>query len=141
MSDAMPPLPLSLALAAAGRRAQAALDDVLAELGVSSRHLAALGHVSRDPDLSTSDLARRSGVTAQSMHATIRELVDMGAMSRDAAGRGRRAALAVTDHGRALVRDGMAAVHRADDILLAEVGELPPGTLQALGRLGFDPER
>jgi DNA-binding MarR family transcriptional regulator len=107
-------------LVAAGRKMQQRLEGELATLGVTLRHLGALGHLSTQPDLSYSDLARRVGVTAQSMHATVRQLEALAAVSRQEQGRGHRARLVVTDLGRDLLERAAVIAHQIDDELLAE---------------------
>ena len=67
------------------------------------RHLGALGHLSHQPELSSSDLARRSRVTSQSMNATVRHLEEIGAVRRTLAGQGRPARLEVTARGQELL--------------------------------------
>ena len=86
-----------LMLVGAGRFLQRRVDDELAALGLTLRHLSALGHLSHRPDLSYSDLARRARITTQSMHATVRSLEERGAVQRVLAGHGhgRDRALAV----------------------------------------------
>ncbi|MFI5782338.1 MarR family winged helix-turn-helix transcriptional regulator [Nocardia sp. NPDC051570] len=108
----------------AGRFAARGLDEALSEHGLSLRLLGALGHLARNPELSYSDLARRAGVTAQSMHATVRTLEDMGAVTRHNAGQGRRARLEVTDHGRKLLAVAADVTARLDRQLL---DSLTPG--------------
>lgn len=46
--DEAPPLSAAMALAVAGRRAQRELDAALEGVGISMRHLGALGHLSRN---------------------------------------------------------------------------------------------
>ncbi|MBH1936888.1 MarR family transcriptional regulator [Streptomyces sp. AV19] len=94
-------LPLSLLLIGAGRFTQDAANRALAERGDRSlRLMGALGHLVHEPGLSYSELARRAGVTAQSMQATVVQLERVGAVARATpAGRGRTAALHVTDEG------------------------------------------
>ena len=75
-----------LMLVGAGRFLQRRVDDELAALGLTLRHLSALGHLSHRPDLSYSDLARRARITTQSMHATVRSLEERGAVQRVLAG-------------------------------------------------------
>ena len=106
----------------AGRQVQSLLDDELARLGLSMRHLGALGHLAANPDLSISDLARRSGVTAQSMHATVHGLQERGALRARSEGRGRAARLVVTSGGRTLLQDARAAIARLDATLLERLG-------------------
>ena len=121
--DATVPLPMSLSFLtlAAARTVGRHMDEALAPTGLSLRHLGALGHLLRRPELSYSDLARRSGVTAQSMHATVRQLEERGAVRREHAGHGHPARLEVTAPGRRLLADATAAVARLDDELFAEV--------------------
>jgi DNA-binding MarR family transcriptional regulator len=116
-----------MALVVAGRAVEDLLGARLAPLGLSLRLLGALGHLARDEALSYSDLARRARVTAQSMHATVGHLVDLGAVEAAGPGRGRRAGLRVTDRGRRLLADGLAAVAAVDAELSAVVG--PGGVL------------
>jgi DNA-binding MarR family transcriptional regulator len=116
-----------MAMVVAGRAVEDLLGARLAPLGLSLRLLGALGHLARDEALSYSDLARRARVTAQSMHATVSHLVDLGAVEAAGPGRGRRAGLRVTDRGRRLLADGLAAVAAVDDELSAAVG--PGGVL------------
>jgi DNA-binding MarR family transcriptional regulator len=119
MADESPVAPFpsttSFLLVAAGRRMQRDLEAGLAPLGLTLRHVGALGHLARRPDLSYSDLARRAGVTAQSMHATVRRLEALGAVQRRVEGQGRRAELEVTDHGRSLLREAAAVAARLDE--------------------------
>ena len=104
---------------ALGRRAGEELDARLRDLGLTYRHLSALGHLNREPHMSYSDLGRRVGVTAQSMQATMRHLEDRGAVAAAGrGGRGRSAELVVTDNGRALLATGMKAVSDTENHLL-----------------------
>ncbi|GAA0425963.1 MarR family transcriptional regulator [Streptomyces luteireticuli] len=102
---AVPPLPLLLI--GVGRFAQEAAHRALAERGdYSMRLMGALGHLVHEPGLSYSELARRAGVTAQSMQATVGQLERAGAVTRvTPAGRGRTAALHVTDEGRRMLTE------------------------------------
>lgn len=100
-------------------------DDIEAGLraqGLSLRHLSALGHLSRQPGLSYSELGRRSGVTAQSMQATLRQLEQLEAVVRHTLpGRGRTAQLQVTATGADLLHRGQRVIRDADQRLLAHV--------------------
>jgi DNA-binding MarR family transcriptional regulator len=77
----------TMLLIAAGRLAQRRFDAALAERNLTLRHIGALGHLARTPELSYSDLARRARVTPQSMHATIGKLVELGAIVTETRGR------------------------------------------------------
>ncbi|HSJ43733.1 MAG TPA: MarR family winged helix-turn-helix transcriptional regulator [Euzebyales bacterium] len=102
-----------------GRLLQRRLEEVMAEEGVTLRHLGALGHLRTGQGVSVTDLARRAGVAVQSMHATIdmlvaRSAIDPGGETR----RGRPARRSLTDEGHHLLavastaRGGGAGPHR-----------------------------
>ncbi|MFE7117119.1 MarR family winged helix-turn-helix transcriptional regulator [Streptomyces sp. NPDC057654] len=105
-----------------GRRLQERLEARLADTGLSMRLLGALGHISRDADLSYSDLARRAGVTSQSMRATVLLLEEMGAVERNLRGQGHRAQLVLTRKGRDLLTKGRDLVSELDEEFLAVAG-------------------
>ncbi|WP_158882584.1 MarR family winged helix-turn-helix transcriptional regulator [Amycolatopsis anabasis] len=119
----------SFLLIVAGRTAQRRMEDSLAEHGLTLRHVGALGHLSRNPDLSYSDLARRAGVTAQSMHATVRGLEKIEAVRRHHEGHGHPARLEVTAHGKQLLATAAGIAARVDEELL---GSLSPDRRAAL---------
>jgi DNA-binding MarR family transcriptional regulator len=125
-----------MALVAAGREVERGLEAGLARHGLSLRLVGALGHLRAGPGTSYSELARRSGVTVQSMHATVGRLVELGAVVSSDAGRGTAASLEVTEEGRRLlalagevaaeVDEGLPeAVAEAGVLLLSEMR--PPG--------------
>jgi DNA-binding MarR family transcriptional regulator len=128
------PLPASTSflLVAAGRIAQGRLEEALAAHGLTLRHLGALGHLSSQPDLSYSDLARRAGVTPQSMHATVRQMEEVGAVARQHEGQGHRARLEVTARGRELLASAATVAHELDAELLASVPDAQRDALRAL---------
>lgn len=119
----MPPLvgSTSFLLIAAGRTAQRRLDQALGERGVALRHVGALGHLARQPDLSYSDLARRAGITAQSMRATVRRLEELGAVRRTLPGHGHAARLEVTPEGHDLLAWAADQARTVDAAVLADV--------------------
>ncbi len=53
----------TMLLIAAGRLAQRRFEAALAEQNLTLRHIGAIGHLARNPELSYSDLARRARVT------------------------------------------------------------------------------
>ena len=119
----------TMLLIAAGRAAQRRLEAALREHGLTLRHLGALGHLARNPELSYSDLARRVAVTVQSMHSTIATLVDLGAIAVTTAERGRPAQLRLTERGHELLRTAGALAHDLDTTL--PLGDLDPRELRA----------
>ena len=149
MAADTPPPPISAAflVMALGRRLRDVAERRLRTQGIAIRHLSALGHLSRDPGVSYSELARRAGLTPQSMQATLRSLEDMGAVHRDTdAGRGRTARLFVTDTGRDLMTAGGSVYDQLDGMLrehMSEeaVGELArafPALTRALDEVGWE---
>jgi DNA-binding MarR family transcriptional regulator len=130
-----PPVSPAFLIMSLGRRLREDVEHALARHGIALRHLSALGHLAREPGLSYSELARRAGITAQSMQATLRHLEDLGAVERRTApGRGRSAELHVTDRGAALRASGQQVITAADETLLAG---LPADERVVLGRLLF----
>jgi DNA-binding MarR family transcriptional regulator len=121
----------SFLLIVAGRMAQRRLDGALGERGLALRHVGALGHLARQPDLSYSDLARRAGITPQSMRATVRQLEQLGAVRRTLPGHGHAARLEVTPHGHDLLVWAGEQARALDDDLL---GDVAPDQRDALRR-------
>ncbi|MFF2553999.1 MarR family winged helix-turn-helix transcriptional regulator [Nocardia sp. NPDC058058] len=134
----------ALLLVIVGRRLRERLDEALADIGITMRHFSALGHLAHRSDLSYSDLARRSGVTTQSMRATAAHLEELGAVATVAGGKGQRARLELTPAGHDLLRqakqltataesaafaqldtDTRAALRRALPAVLAQLGATP----------------
>lgn len=118
---APPPSPTFLIMNL-GRRLRDQVERELRTSGLSLRHLSALGHLAHEPGLSYSELARRAGVTAQSMQATLNQLEALGAVERTTeAGRGRTARLQVTEHGESLRATARTVIAETDEKLLATV--------------------
>jgi DNA-binding MarR family transcriptional regulator len=115
-----PPRPsASFFLISLGRRARERVDARLQEHGLAYHHLSALGHLQRRPGLSYSELARRAGVTTQSMQTTVAHLEALGLVDRgEATSQGRRAELHVTEPGARALTAAEAAVRAVDDELL-----------------------
>ncbi|WP_181779873.1 MarR family winged helix-turn-helix transcriptional regulator [Pseudonocardia pini] len=142
MTAPTPPGSVAVLLALVGRRVREEIDQALAPLELSLRHVSALGHLSRRPGLSYSELARRAGVTVQSMQATLRQLEQRGAVERRSEpGRGRVAELHVTPAGRRTLTVAEKAVGEVERVMLASLPR-PERALLArtlvgmVGRLG-----
>ncbi len=117
-----PPGPTSIALGLVvlGRLTRERLDAALTADGLSVRHVGTLGHLAHTPGLSYSELARRAGVTAQSMHSTVHTLEERGAVRRRSPTSPREAAdLEITDAGRELLDRIHAVAAELDETLLA----------------------
>jgi DNA-binding MarR family transcriptional regulator len=126
-----PPNPsTSVLLLALARRVETELTAELAPLGLTVARLGLLGHVSAAPGASFSELARRSGISVQSVHAAVKALV-AGGLVRDGTGRaGAASRIEVTEEGTRLLRSAKAAVALVDDRLFG------PGADPLLGRVG-----
>lgn len=113
-----------------GRLLRRRLEAALSDEDVTLRHLGALGHLRSGEGVSISELARRAGVTVQSMHATIDTLVARGAIDTGgAAGRGRAANLSVTAEGQRLLAVAGAA---AADLDRSALATLPDSAADAI---------
>lgn len=107
-----------------GNRVRSDVESLLRQQGYSLRHLSALGHLAREPGLSYSELARRAGITVQSMQATLRQLEDRGSVERRTpTGRGRTADLHLTPAGNALLQHGEQALTDIEQRLLGGLPE------------------
>lgn len=116
-----------------GRTIRVEVEAGLREHGTSLRHLSALGHLSREPGLSYSELGRRAGVTAQSMQATLRQLEELGGVERRTLpGRGRTAELVVTPAGQELIATGFRVMREVEQKVLAPLDDEQRQALTAL---------
>jgi DNA-binding MarR family transcriptional regulator len=106
----------------AGRMAADRVESALGPLRLTLRHFGALGHLASQPNLSYSDLARRVGVTSQTMRDTVAHLESIGAVRTAGKGQGHASQLTVTAAGRRLLDRARAAVLTLDHELDAELG-------------------
>ena len=117
------------------RRLERQLEESLAELGLSLRTFGVLGHLRRAPGLSFSEVARRAGITAQSVQVTMKILEASGFIVVDGAGRGRRAVVSLTDLGRERMAAAFAAIGELDAEVFGQPGWHDLGReLEELGR-------
>ena len=140
-----PPAPsTAFLLQATGRIVRERIEERLRAAGTSLRHTSALGHLSRTPGLSYSELARRADLTVQSMQATVEQLQARGMVERRTpAGRGRLAELHVTAAGQALLRQAETVIDEVGEELLALLPEadrraLPPVLSRLFAALAAD---
>jgi DNA-binding MarR family transcriptional regulator len=110
--------------------------QMTAELGPSGLGLpefVCLRILSMLPGQSSAELARNTNVSPQAMNLVLRGLQDMGAVTRPATvSSGRALPARLTSKGRALLKRAEAAVHVADERLLAH---LSPSERRELKRL------
>ena len=122
--DAGPPASAAFLLMTVGRRIREQIEAGLKAEDMSLRQLSALGHLAPNPGLSYSELARRAGITPQSMQATLNALEARGAVERVTdAGRGRTAELHVTAEGDRLRRAARKVIAEVDEELRAQLGD------------------
>lgn len=110
---------------------EARLTAELRDLGLSTRRLGLLAHLEALPDLSFSELARRTGITVQSAHAAVRQLAVDGLVDDATAHAGARSMLRLTDRGRAVLEAAHERVAALDAALAAE----HPTLVAALARV------
>ncbi|MFW0790634.1 MarR family winged helix-turn-helix transcriptional regulator [Gordonia sp. CPCC 205333] len=113
MSD-RPPFSPTVALLAIARQHDAAFAAALKPLGLSSRKYGMLGHLTRDPGISFSELARRSHISVQSAHAAVAALVSAGLVDDSTAQAGSASTLRLTAAGASLLRRATAELDRLD---------------------------
>lgn len=122
LEQAVPVPTPGLVLIAAGREVRSRVEDQLVAHGLGLRHLSVLGHLSHQPGLSYTELARRAGITVQSMQATLFQLETMQAVERGTApGRGRKAQLHITPCGARLLATGVRCISRVEEDMLLGV--------------------
>lgn len=115
-----PPFSPVVALLTLARTAEADLGDRLRPLGLTVRTLGLLGHISRQPGVSFSELARRSRITVQSAHTAVQKLVADGLVNDTTANAGQRSTLELSAAGRSVLDAAMAAVTTTDAELFPE---------------------
>lgn len=123
-----PPFSPTITLLTVARVWDAALADELKALGLTSRKYGLLGHIRGTPGISFSELARRSRITVQSVHAAVTGFVQNGLIDDDTAHAGSASALRVTADGEALLARAAEAVGDIDRQFAAQ----HPGLVDAL---------
>ena len=118
--QAGPPFSPTIALLTASRVIELELTAALKPHGLTLRKYGVLGHIAGSPGLSMSDLARRSGITVQSVHALIGGLVDAGLVRSEVESAGLAARVSVTEAGSDLLRRIAESVSELDSRLFAD---------------------
>lgn len=99
------------------------LSDVCLAEGMTAAQYTALTVLERRPGITSSELARRSFVRAQTMAATLDPLLESGLVRREpSAGNARRMSLFLTDAGVAAIARVSPAVSGLEDLLMADLG-------------------
>jgi DNA-binding MarR family transcriptional regulator len=128
----------------AHQRFRAALEAALQDLGLSAQEYVILSVFETRPELSTSELARITEVTRQTMHTAVLGLETAGLLERRQRNqrvvfvrpteRGRKTLKAATDRVRAVERTALAGLSRHDEravrTWLANVAAITTSTRQ-----------
>jgi DNA-binding MarR family transcriptional regulator len=114
----------------AHQRFRALLDSELGDLGLSAQEYGILSLFATRPELSTSELARISQVTRQTMHTSILSLEAAGLVERSA--RNQRVVLVrPTTRGRKFLETATRRVRAVEDAALAELSREDERTIRA----------
>ena len=114
MVDASPRFSPVIALLAVSAVWEAQLSAALKDLGISTRKFGLLGHISAEPGISFSELARRSHITVQSAHTAVRMLVDEGLVEDATSHAGAASDLNVTAKGAGVLAEAQARLSGLD---------------------------
>jgi DNA-binding MarR family transcriptional regulator len=127
-SDPEPQANLGYLFRLAHQRFRTALEDALRDLGISAQEYVILSVFETRPELSTSDLARITQVTRQTMHAAVLELETAGLIERRPKNqrvvlvrptkRGRTTLAAATDRVRAVEHAALAGLSRTQECVV-----------------------
>jgi DNA-binding MarR family transcriptional regulator len=119
--------PLAAGLVAAAEWFNGALLDQLADRGwprLSRNQSQVFPLLSAEGSASPSDIARGLGITRQSAHTLLGQLVDLGILERAAdPADGRRTLVALSARGRALARDAREILAELEAELARRIGE------------------
>jgi DNA-binding MarR family transcriptional regulator len=118
MSD-RPRFSPTIGLLTVSRMAEVQIASLLEPHGLTLRKYGILGHIASTPGLSMSDLARRSSITVQSVHALIGSLADAGLVQSNVEGSGHAAQIRATPAGIALLARISQSVEQLDAQLFA----------------------
>jgi DNA-binding MarR family transcriptional regulator len=136
-----PPFSPVLALLVTARHWESALTAALAELDLTPRTYALLGHVKSSPGISFSELARRSRTSVQNVHVAVKTLTERGLVHDDTAHAGTASTLRISKAGQQVltrahrrrgaiddrVREAMPDVVAGLERVVAEMPARPPG--------------
>jgi DNA-binding MarR family transcriptional regulator len=106
----------SMTLVLQARNLERRLEEDLHAAGLSLRKFGILGHLLSSPGLSFTEIAGRAGITVQSVHTIIGDLMASGWVTTDGTGgRGRTATLRLTESGSERIHAARQIVERIDE--------------------------
>lgn len=133
-----PPFSPTIGLLTVSRVWEAAFADALKPLGLTTRKYGLLGHIRGTPDISFSELARRSRITVQSAHSAVAALVEAGLVDDGTAHAGAASTLRTTTAAEELLGRAAEVVGRLDADFASQHPELTAALRAYLAR-GFSP--
>ncbi|SNS40768.1 MarR family winged helix-turn-helix transcriptional regulator [Rhodococcoides kyotonense] len=131
----VPPFSPTIMLLTTSRIWDAELNEGLKPLGLTTRKYGLLGHIRRTPDISFSELARRSRITVQSAHTAVAALKDKGLVDDATAHAGSASTLRVTADGEELLTRAGEVVAELDAQFTARHPELTDALKANMTRL------
>lgn len=99
MTEERPPFSPVISVLTVSAVWDAELNKVLRDLSLTTRKYGLLAHIRATPGISFSELARRSRITVQTVHASVHALSDDGLVADATAHAGSASALRVTEQG------------------------------------------
>ncbi len=106
----------TMTLVLEARNLERRLEKNLQEVGLNLRKFGIMGHLSSNPGLSFTDIADRAGITVQSVHTIVSDLMKSGWVTTDGMpGRGRAATLRLSDAGVECMDAARQTVGRIDE--------------------------
>jgi DNA-binding MarR family transcriptional regulator len=98
-------------------RVETELGAALVPLGLTVTRLGLLAHIASTPGVSFSELARRAGITVQSVHTATKALATAGLVRDRTARAGSASTIEITRKGARLLERAMRAVATVDESL------------------------
>ncbi|BBX82291.1 MarR family winged helix-turn-helix transcriptional regulator [Mycolicibacterium aubagnense] len=133
-----PPFSPTVALLTVSRVWDAAFADALKPLGLTTRKYGLLGHIRGNAGISFSELARRSRITVQSVHAAVAAFVEAGLVDDGTAHAGSASTLRVTAEGDSLLNRAADVVTALDAEFAAQHPELTEALRAYMSRITSD---
>ncbi|MDB5478936.1 MAG: hypothetical protein JWM96_1431 [Alphaproteobacteria bacterium] len=130
-----PPFSPVIAMLTIVRSFETDLATALKKLGINTRKYGLLGHINATPDVSFSELARRSRITVQSVHVAVESLIEGGWVEDATASAGTASSLRVTAAGLELLELARAEVVALDAECARQFPELTEGLRASMMRL------
>jgi DNA-binding MarR family transcriptional regulator len=129
-----------LALLVVSHAWEAELAAELRTVGLTPRKYALLGHIKATPDVSFSELARRSRISVQSVHVAVKALSASGFVNDGTAHAGAASTLRVSEQGLEALRLAHRRREAIDDRIRDTAPELVDGLKEALRALTIGPQ-